>query len=80
MHLVLLDSGQHWGLLGALPLVYGPENPVLQRLRLVPYIGQVLPPLPALDWGEVAVYRVTLRPLPDTSCDLCFMAELRDGM
>lgn len=79
MHLALLDPGQRRGLLGDLPLVRGPEHPVLQWLRRLPLLGPLMPSPQQLDWGEVALYHVTLHPVPDTSCDLCFIAELRDA-
>ncbi len=79
LHLVLLDVTQRQGRLGALPLTRGGENPALQRWRDVPLIGRLLPPPHVLAWGEPVVYRVTLQPRPDTSCDLCFTAEITDA-
>jgi hypothetical protein len=64
-----------------LPLTVGAANPLLAFVRRVPLLGDLLPAPQALDWGEVATYRVQVRALPQGSCGMgrCVAAILLEA-
>jgi hypothetical protein len=47
--------------------VQGPD-PVLATLRRVPVVARWVPPLRYVDWGHLAVYRITLLTQPVRRC------------
>jgi hypothetical protein len=48
-------------------LVRAHADPFLTVVRHLLLVGSILPPLQVVHWGRVAVYRVQLRTLADTS-------------
>jgi hypothetical protein len=63
------------------PLERGSPAPLLLALRRLPPLGGLLPAPQAVDWGEVATYRVELRAMPGEPCGAatCYEAVLLDA-
>jgi hypothetical protein len=62
-------------------LAWAAPDPLLAFVRRVPLLGDPLPAPQAVDWWEVATYRVELRATPDEACGAatCYEALLLDG-
>jgi hypothetical protein len=62
-------------------LTWAGPDPLLAVVRRVPQLGGLLPAPQAVDWGEIATYRVRLQAIPKSSCgtNVCFEAVLLDA-
>jgi hypothetical protein len=58
-----------------LPLATGPQSPLLDLARGLPFIGQFIPHAPDLPWGALRIYQVRLHVAVRDQCGLPACAE-----